>query len=255
MATWLRGYHLRRAPEAVCTPQRGTAHSSLRHTLDAWALPMIADASDVLPAEASAVLDWWYGDLAARLKPDYQHRYQLWFSRAADDEIKRRFGGAIAAVGGSDEKRRAWCRSPRGAIAYIVLLDQLNRNVHRGTAQMFAHDAKCTEEARRLVDERRHLDGSLAAPELAHVSICLSHSESLDDHTLNGQLIRELVVPSPQRRDFDGHAHMAGVHAEEIRRFGRYPHRNALLGRQDTAEEAEWLVQSAGVGYHKQVQK
>ena len=209
------------------------------------------------PALAVQVLDFWYGPLQERLRPNYEHRYELWFGRGADHEITERFSDAIGEVGSSEELRREWCKTPRGALAYIVLLDQLNRNLHRGSGRMFEHDTKCLEEARRLVAERRHLDGSLAPPELAHLSICLSHSESLADHELNlGTLLPELmrILPAGQARHFEGHAHMSGVHADEIRRFGRYPHRNALLQREDTVEERAWLQQSR-YGYHRQVKK
>ena len=137
---------------------------------------MSGDANAPLPEGAASVLEWWYGPLEERLKPGYQHRYQLWFGRGADDEIKQRFGGMIHEVGSSVDERCKWCATPRGTLAYIVLLDQLNRNFHRGTDQMFAHDGKCLEEARRLVAEKRHLDGSLSPPELAHLLICLTHS-------------------------------------------------------------------------------
>lgn len=220
---------------------------------------MAAPTEAELPPAATDVLDFWYGSLEERLRPGYAHRYDLWFGRSADEEICSRFGPLLQLLAESPSERDRWCATPRGTVAMIVLLDQLNRNVHRGTARMFAHDPVCLEHARRLVGEGRHLDGTLAAPELAHVSICLSHSELIDDHTLNlHKLLPELTsashFPREQLRDFEGHAHMAKVHADEIRRFGRYPHRNQLLGRECTREEAAWLSEKE-YGYHRQVRR
>jgi len=210
------------------------------------------------PPEAEEVLNFWYGPLSSRADDNYEHRYTLWFGRGSDSEITSRFSATIAKVGASEELRQIWCQNPRGTVAYIVLLDQLNRNVHRGTSSMFCHDKKCVEEARRLIAERRHVDGSLTAPEISHVLICLTHSETRSDHdhivpTAYNKLLD--VLSETQCRHFKGHAHMATMHALEIRRFGRYPHRNKLLGRESSPAELDWLVKSAETGYHKQVNK
>jgi len=212
-----------------------------------------------VPAEAEAVLDWWYGDIASRRDPSYTHRYAFWFGRDHDDEIRSRFGALIARLGRDEAERERWCSTPQGTIAMIVVLDQLSRNVHRATPLMFQYDHICLAAARKLVRGGHVTDGSLTPPEVAHVAICLSHSEEEIDHelslgTLYPALFASPTFPREQRSAFEGHMHMARVHAEEIRRFGRYPHRNELLGRESTPTEAAWLREHE-YGYHRQTRK
>jgi len=210
------------------------------------------------PSAALEVLDFWYGPLQECYSPSYEHRYDLWFGRGADAEITHRFSQLFQDVGNSPQLRKEWCATPRGTIAYIVLLDQLNRNLHRGTPRMFEHDEKCLEEARRLAEKKQDGWECLAPPELVHLSVCLSHSENIQDHELNIQKLLpalfESFLPEEQIPFFRGHAHMSKIHAQEIHRFGRYPHRNALLNRESTPKEREWLAQSQ-YGYHQQVKK
>lgn len=120
---------------------------------------------------------------------------------------------------------------------------------------MFEFDPLTLAVCRKVVLAGWHRDGRLSAPEVAHVAIALSHSEAQEDHDLNLKtLFPQLLATCPpgQVAHLQGHAHMARKHAAEIARFGRFPHRNQLLGRTTTAEEAAWLNESQ-YGYHKQV--
>ena len=183
----------------------------------------------------------------------------MWFGRGVDELLTRRFGHLLSpeAVAGLAAQWASPEAGPHGAVALLVLLDQFNRNIHRGSPAMFQHDARAAALARQLLRDNAHLDGTLTAPEVVHVGLCLTHSEALEDQEAAVELfslMHRSGAPAPQRHDFEGHAHMARLHMDEIVRFGRFPHRNKLLSRETTAEEAAWL-ESNVYGYHRQVVK
>lgn len=170
------------------------------------------------------VLDFWFSD----------HARNRWFERdpSFDVEIRDRFLPAMQAA--AEGRLDDWRRTPEGALALIVLLDQFPRNVHRGTAQAFATDAKARAVARHAVDA-----GFDADWDEDHRLFCylpFEHSEDIEDQKTAVALFRERSR-NPRYVDY------AERHHDIIERFGRFPHRNAILGRESTAEEAAFLLE------------
>jgi uncharacterized protein (DUF924 family) len=188
------------------------------------------------------VLDFWFPSDSARAN-------KLWWGKDArlDDEIRERFGPTLAAAKAGELD--AWATSARGRVALIIVLDQLSRNIHRGDAQTYAAD----ELARKLTLDGLALghDRELAPIERLFFYMPLEHSEQLVHQEQCVELFRRLAAdvandPSvePSRRDgFAGFIDYAVRHRDIVARFGRFPHRNALLGRTSTAEELEFLTQ------------
>jgi uncharacterized protein (DUF924 family) len=154
-----------------------------------------------------------------------------WFSKDADfdAQFKARFEAAheAAANGALD----AWAGDAQGALALLVLLDQFPRNVWRGSARMYATDDKALAVARAAVDAG--LDLVIDDPQLrAFFYLPFMHSESLPDQERSVQLCRGA---HPDNLRFAQH------HRDIVARFGRFPHRNAALGRVSTPEEQRFL--------------
>jgi uncharacterized protein (DUF924 family) len=182
---------------------------------------------DTLPA---AVLDFWFGP------PPLAERAE-WFRKDErfDDAIRARFGEAvgIALAGGFGE----WCATPRGALARILLLDQFTRNIFRDTPQAFAGDERALATAQDAV--ARGFDRQLDAFERWFCYLPYEHSEDLAVQERSLELFAALAEDTGNRAPFE----WAEKHAVIVRRFGRYPHRNSILGRPSTPEEIEFLKQ------------
>ncbi|HEX5612731.1 MAG TPA: DUF924 family protein [Burkholderiales bacterium] len=168
---------------------------------------------------AQAVLDFWFRGEEPRKE---------WFQKdpAFDAEIARRFLALheVAAAG----ELADWRHSPGDCLALIILLDQFPRNMFRGTAKAFSTDAMALDAAKHAVDTG--LDRSMSDVQRTFVYLPFEHSESLADQ----ERALELFAGNP---NFE----WARKHWEIVRRFGRFPHRNAILGRESTAAEIEFL--------------
>ncbi|WP_447838198.1 DUF924 family protein [Aeromonas salmonicida] len=194
------------------------------------------------------LLDFWFGDdaddatRAARQAP-------LWWgkSRETDALIASLFGElAEAAAAGSLAQ---WAEVPVGRLALILLLDQLPRNVHRGTPGAFARDP----HARDLCLKGLSIGADRALSPLARVFfyLPLEHAESREQQARSVTLFEALATEqsaTPAQATFEGFADFARRHQVIIERFGRFPHRNAILGRADTPQEADFL-QHPGSGF------
>ena len=181
---------------------------------------------------SQAVIDFWFG------VPPVDAPRDEWFrkSEAFDATIRERFGGLIeqALAGGL----RDWDRDATGAVARIVLLDQFTRNAFRGTARAFAGDALALEAARALVASGS--DRELSGVMRQFVYLPYEHAEDREVQRESLRLFADLAAAHPALADV--HA-WAVRHHDVIARFGRYPHRNALLGRPSTPDEIEFLRQ------------
>lgn len=182
---------------------------------------------------ASDILQFWFGEPGS---VDYLRPRSLWFTRsdATDRAIAERFGPAVEAalIGQHDD----WAATPRGALALVILLDQFTRNIFRGTPRAFAGDARALALATRLVDTARDL--ALAPVERWFVYMPLEHSERLLDQYESVRLFERLAADG-----LDAPLEWARRHFDVIRQFGRFPHRNAILGRESTPAEIEFLKQ------------
>ncbi len=184
---------------------------------------------------ARRVLEFWFG------QPPLEPRPALWWGGKKNDEpIRRRFGADVeAALNGDCD---AWVGTPHGALALIVLLDQMTRNVNRGTARAFAGDARALAACRAAI-ARGDLE-RLHPLEAAFVLMPLEHHEDLASQDRCVAEFERLIARAPPalRGPLEGFVDYARAHRDLIVRFGRYPHRNEILGRESTSAEAEYLA-------------
>jgi len=181
---------------------------------------------------------WFRGDRAA-FRPE-------WFAKddAFDAAIRDRFAPLAEAAreGAHDD----WAATPEGALALLLALDQFPRNLHRGTAGAFASDAHALAVARGAVLTRR-LDLALSPTERMFLYLPFEHAERLAEQDLSVALFEGLRDHAPHNGP-EGAVGYAWRHREVILRFGRFPHRNAALGRDSTPAELTWLAQP-GAGF------
>lgn len=192
----------------------------------------------------NAVVEYWFGEAGASWHPRYRGPSELWFHATpeVDAEITSRFQALheAAAAGSLD----TWASHPRGALALVLLLDQFPRHMFRGRARMFATDAKARGFAERALEPG--MVEFLSPPQQAFAWMCLEHAEDLDlvarsvaglDHLCRDPSTRR------SRRFYKNLLRSARQHQDLLVRHGRYPHRNALLGRVSTPAERAWLSQ------------
>jgi uncharacterized protein (DUF924 family) len=182
------------------------------------------------------VLDFWFG--APGSATDGQPRRE-WFikNEAFDEQIRLRFGAAIdqAIAGGL----REWdAEGPQGVLARIIVLDQFTRNVHRNTPRAFAGDILALLAARHLVDSGAHTE--LPPRQRAFVYMPFEHAE---DAFMQERAVALFTALAAEQPGFDDMLDYAHRHRGVIARFGRFPHRNEILGRASTPEEIEFLRQ------------
>ena len=179
------------------------------------------------------VLDFWFG---REDEPGYGEFREAWFRKDPefDQQIRARFEDLYeaAATGELD----GWKEEARSCLALVILLDQFPRNMFRGDPRSYATDRKAQQTAEDAVD--RAFDRELPAFQRMFLYMPFMHSENLEHQRRSVELFRGLGG--------EGEAdplHYAVRHMEIIERFGRFPHRNEILGRQTTPEEAEFLTQ------------
>jgi uncharacterized protein (DUF924 family) len=182
------------------------------------------------------VLDFWFG---APSSPTFGQPRREWFvkSDAFDAEIKRIFGAAIdqAVAGGL----REWdAEGPQGVLARILVLDQFTRNAHRNTPLSFAGDALALAAARALVDSGA--DKQLPPQLRAFAYMPFEHAE---DAYMQERAVELFGVLAAEHPGFDEMLDYAHRHRGVIARFGRFPHRNEILGRASTPDEVDFLRQ------------
>ena len=194
------------------------------------------------------LLDFWFGDPtddALRAK----RQAPLWWGKSSETDalLARRFGAQAEAAANGD--LADWTDQPHGRLALILLLDQLPRNIHRGTPTAFARDPLAREQC--LEGLSLGMDRQLSPLERVFFYLPLEHAESREQQARSVALFEELAAEqahSPANETFAGFADFARRHQVIIERFGRFPHRNDILGRTSTPEEAAFL-QQPGSGF------
>ncbi|TCW80595.1 DUF924 domain-containing protein [Burkholderia sp. SRS-46] len=186
-----------------------------------------------LDPRARDVLAFWFG---APGSAEFGHARKMWFNGGAalDAQLRERYSALLDAAcdGGCDH----WAESAQGALALIVVLDQFSRNVHRGTPRAFAADPKALALARGLVAS----GGDAQLPSGHHRAFAylpFEHDESPDSQREAVRLCEGIRMEA----GCAGYHDFALRHAAVIERFGRFPHRNAILGRASTEDEAAFL--------------
>ncbi|MEZ4266782.1 MAG: DUF924 family protein [Myxococcota bacterium] len=186
------------------------------------------------------VLSFWLGTPSAdgSVDPAVQSR---WWKKdpAFDATIRERFGDTVALGLAGD--LAAWTSTPRGTLASIIVLDQFTRNIFRDTGAMFSGDARALGLTRRLLDGGGY--ATLLPVERYFALMPLMHSEEL---AMQREAVERFKAQAEEvaeagRALFAGGADYAAKHAVIVERFGRFPHRNELLGRTSTAEEIAFL--------------
>lgn len=162
----------------------------------------------------------------------FEEHPKNWFVKNPDFDAQIRTGFLSlheAAVAGQCAH---WVDAPHNCLALVILLDQFPRNMFRGEARAFATDALARAAAREIL--RRGWDRQMTQSERLFAYLPFEHSESLADQVLSCELMK----------DFDADQLRYAIrHREIIERFGRFPHRNGVLGRESTASEIEFLAQ------------
>ncbi|MEO8312271.1 MAG: DUF924 family protein, partial [Caldimonas sp.] len=184
--------------------------------------------SDAWIEESESILDFWFD---APGSAEYGHARKAWFAKdlAFDGAIRERFGALIERALRSELE--GWAVAPRPALAQVLLLDQFTRNAFRGTSRSFAGDARALAAASRMIGS--HQDEMLPPLMRGFVYLPFEHAEGLAMQDEAIRLFGRLVAEAPERADLLEYAHR---HRAVIERFGRFPHRNDILGRQSTAE-------------------
>lgn len=193
---------------------------------------MSADYAALDP-QARAVLDCWFG---APDSPDFGEPRKLWFTAddSFDASLRERFGTLINAA--RESQLGSWAATPLGALSLVIVLDQFSRNCHRDTATAFAADRKALAIAQQMVASGA--DGLLpGVHHRAFAYLPFEHDESLASQHESLRLFKALAAEPGGASYYP----FAVRHAKIIERFGRFPHRNAVLGRESTADEIAFL--------------
>ncbi|MGD8825141.1 MAG: DUF924 family protein [Myxococcales bacterium] len=186
------------------------------------------------------ILGFWFGSLDELGRASAEQRKKWWTkSSEFDDEIKARFETDYDAVTAGE--REGWRRSARGALAYIIVVDQFSRNMFRGTPRMFAADGLAREACREGLE--RGFREALAFDERVFFYLPLEHSEDLTAQRRCAKLFEAEVEQAPDALKADAQYYLdfAERHRAIIERFGRFPHRNEILNRESTPEELAFL--------------
>lgn len=173
---------------------------------------------------AQAVLEFWFSGPASR----------HWFNStpAFDTVIRERFETTWQEA--RDGALSSWELTPAGALALVIVLDQFPLNMYRGRAESFSTEAQARTVAERAIE--RGFDRQLSGDRLAFLYLPFMHSESLADQDRSVALFTAAGL--------EKNLEFARGHRNIVRRFGRFPHRNRLLGRESSPEELEWLASS-----------
>lgn len=191
---------------------------------------------------AQDVLHFWFGPAGS---PDYGKPREMWFKdgRSIDADVRARFLGLHeAAVAGAHD---GWRDDPHACLALVLLFDQFPRHMFRDTPRAFATDPLALATARHAFDAGH--DRALQPAELAFLRLPFMHAEDLAEQRRG----LELCKAAP---DYDGKQDSIGhftAHMEIVARFGRFPHRNDILGRQSTPEEQAFLESSLDAWFAK----
>ena len=204
---------------------------------------MTAETNDSI-ADPEDVLAFWFGG-ATSDREALQQRNRLWFQGGApfDGECTKHFGASLAAA--ADGRLDHWTESPRSRLALIVLLDQFSRNIYRGTAAAYQQDARALAACMEGI-ELGH-DRQLAPIERTFFYMPMEHAEDRKIQLLSVQQFEALAREAPEelREQLLANAGYARGHRDIVEQFARFPHRNRILGRANTADEDAYLADDA----------
>lgn len=202
---------------------------------------MDATITDEDQTRIDAILTFWF-DEQELSAPQIARRMDVWFGEDAvfDHECKKEFGDDVhsATAGKLDH----WAHQPRGRLALILLLDQFRRNIYRNTADAFSMDKAALKLCVEGAMEKK--DNGLTPIQRVFFYMPLQHAESRKVQAKSVDIYNRLseAVSKTYRETFETIAQFAELHHDIIEQFGRFPHRNQLLHRENTSEENEYLA-------------
>ena len=194
------------------------------------------------PQQIATILDFWLGfDESDPIA--LKQKSKLWFAggASADREIASTFAELFVAA--ASDRLTAWESSSRGRLALIIVFDQFSRNLHRGQADAFRHDRKAQNLT--LDGIATGLDRELSAMQSVFFYMPLQHAESIElqeESVRRFEALTQREQAAPIRDAFVGFADYARLHRDIIAEFGRFPHRNAVLGRTSSPAERDFLA-------------
>jgi uncharacterized protein (DUF924 family) len=193
-------------------------------------------------ANPEEIIEFWFGGGVDPVAVS-EGQSSLWWGKSeeTDRTILERFGATLeqAAAGELND----WCETPRGTLALIIVLDQFTRVIHRDTGRMYENDPRATDLCTQMIDGGT--DEKLPPIQRVFGYMPLMHAESLELQERGVQAFQQLAekVEEGSRAPFESFVKFAIMHRDIVARFGHFPHRNELVGRETTAEEAEFLKQ------------
>jgi uncharacterized protein (DUF924 family) len=200
-----------------------------------------ASITDEDLARIDQILAFWFKEQALSA-PQIDRRMDIWFGEdpVFDEAIKAEFEDDIERA--SQGQLEYWADEPRGRLALILLIDQFRRNIHRGTAKAFSHDKLALKLCVEGAMEKK--DKGLTPIQKVFFYMPLQHAESAKVQAKSVELFNKLAesVSPTYQETFLTVAQFAELHKDIIDQFGRFPHRNQLLGRANTPEEDEYLA-------------
>ena len=199
-------------------------------------------SSDSMGETIDSILTFWFGH-GVTAKEISSDRASVWWGKndAMDREIRTRFEPVTRAV--FDGRLDHWRETPRGMLASIICCDQFPRNMYRGRAESFAFDPSALAMAEEMAATGAHRELQPVQRVFAYLPFEHSEDPAMQDKSMElyGALVEE--AGPDEREVFKLNLDFARRHQEIIERFGRFPHRNCILGRESTEEEAEFLTQ------------
>ena len=195
-----------------------------------------------LPERARAVLDFWLGPIESDDQPSPPEKSSTWYTRSdvVDHEIRERFGADLEAA--REGRLDAWAETPRGRLALVIVLDQFSRNLYRDSGEAFAKDPVALSLTLDAIE--RGWDRELFHQERVFLYMPLMHAEDRAAQARGVQVFERLAEEArgPFAAAARNNLEYAIRHQRVVDRFGRFPHRNEVLGRESTPEELEHLA-------------
>jgi len=202
---------------------------------------MDATITDDDQIRIDAILSFWFKEHALSA-PQIDRRMDIWFSEDPifDHEIEKEFAGEVAKA--SKGELDHWSHKSHGRLALIILIDQFRRNIYRNTARAFSKDHLALKLCVQGAMDKK--DKGLTPIQRVFFYMPLQHAESKKVQAKSVELYSRLAesVSPTYRETFETVAQFAELHKDVIDQFGRFPHRNVLLNRDNTPEENEYLA-------------
>jgi len=185
------------------------------------------------------VLQFWLGDVDGGGRSSSETIARWWKkSDEFDAEVREKFQGTLAAI--SRGECDSWLETDRGRAAYVIVLDQLSRNMFRNSAAMYAEDARSLAAVRDGLEAG--VDRELGYHARYFFYMPLMHAEELEAQDLCVEMFEAMKADYPAHAEgLEGARTFAVKHRDIVARFGHFPHRNEILGRESSAEELEFL--------------